>query len=256
MAEIHLTCPKCATSYRLPPSAIPEQGRDVECSACGHAWLALVPDPGDDSDNAGTEPPAATVFRHESDRPSPDRKEVTGPGDMPELNRRLPDNVLNILREEVEFEHQARRGEIPREAPPSPDTEWPATTVTTPAEEPSNPAPPQLTEPQVVTPEEPAIIPAPAMSRDPASLSSLQEAAHPATSTVAHPKRRQRKRTGYLAGFGIALIGAAAALVLYVQAPALSSMGPLGEELHELRQKVDAGRHWLDQRVSSMMERG
>ena len=33
-----LTCPACATQYRLKDGAIPPEGRQVRCAACKHKW--------------------------------------------------------------------------------------------------------------------------------------------------------------------------------------------------------------------------
>ncbi len=44
-----LTCPACATQYRLKDGAIPPEGRQVRCAACKHKWHQ-------DGDAAGTEP--------------------------------------------------------------------------------------------------------------------------------------------------------------------------------------------------------
>ena len=50
-----LTCPACATQYRLKDGAIPPEGRQVRCAACKHKWHqdgagapeALLDDPDD-----------------------------------------------------------------------------------------------------------------------------------------------------------------------------------------------------------------
>ncbi|QUS35901.1 zinc-ribbon domain-containing protein [Falsirhodobacter algicola] len=35
---MRLRCPTCAAEYEIEDAAIPEAGRDVQCSACGHGW--------------------------------------------------------------------------------------------------------------------------------------------------------------------------------------------------------------------------
>jgi len=35
-----LTCPECATSYFVDDSRIPDAGRTVKCTSCGHRWTA------------------------------------------------------------------------------------------------------------------------------------------------------------------------------------------------------------------------
>lgn len=41
---MRLVCPNCDATYEVPDDAIPDGGRDVQCSACGHAWFQLPPD--------------------------------------------------------------------------------------------------------------------------------------------------------------------------------------------------------------------
>lgn len=148
MGEISLICPGCAAEYRVPDTAIPEGGRDVECTACSRVWF--VPGP--------YQQPARTESESRSAIPAPPQPAQDQPAESPLLaaapilpaKRRLPESVLNILRDEVEHERRARMAEDEvfaqptREQPaalsPSPirpfDNDWPATTVVTPAAEP------------------------------------------------------------------------------------------------------------------------
>jgi len=41
---MRLACPNCDAKYEVPDDAIPEAGRDVQCSNCGHAWFQLRPE--------------------------------------------------------------------------------------------------------------------------------------------------------------------------------------------------------------------
>ncbi|WP_102225575.1 zinc-ribbon domain-containing protein [Acidimangrovimonas sediminis] len=41
---MRLTCPNCDAQYEVDDTAIPDGGRDVQCSNCGHAWFQLHPD--------------------------------------------------------------------------------------------------------------------------------------------------------------------------------------------------------------------
>lgn len=38
---MRLTCPSCGAQYEVDDSVIPEAGRDVQCSNCGHAWFQV-----------------------------------------------------------------------------------------------------------------------------------------------------------------------------------------------------------------------
>lgn len=41
---MRLMCPNCDAEYEVDASAIPESGRDVQCSNCGHAWFQHHPE--------------------------------------------------------------------------------------------------------------------------------------------------------------------------------------------------------------------
>ena len=41
---MQLICPNCDARYEVPDDAIPEGGRDVQCSSCGHAWFQQRPE--------------------------------------------------------------------------------------------------------------------------------------------------------------------------------------------------------------------
>jgi len=41
---MRLTCPNCSAQYEVPDEVIPLDGRDVQCSNCGHTWYQEHPD--------------------------------------------------------------------------------------------------------------------------------------------------------------------------------------------------------------------
>lgn len=41
---MRLICPNCDAQYELSEGAIPAEGRDVQCSNCGHAWFQVSPE--------------------------------------------------------------------------------------------------------------------------------------------------------------------------------------------------------------------
>ena len=41
---MRLMCPNCDAEYEVDASAIPDSGRDVQCSNCGHAWFQHHPE--------------------------------------------------------------------------------------------------------------------------------------------------------------------------------------------------------------------
>ncbi|MBD3766183.1 MAG: zinc-ribbon domain-containing protein, partial [Rhodobacterales bacterium] len=60
---MRLICPNCGAQYEVDDAAIPPEGRDVQCSACGHAWYQLHPDAAAEAetDDERYEPVPATV---------------------------------------------------------------------------------------------------------------------------------------------------------------------------------------------------
>lgn len=153
---MRLICPNCDAEYEVEDSAIPDTGRDVQCSNCGHAWFQLPPeielaleqeeelfgqaaaaaDPAPAPDTpapAEDEVLAAAVASAEvADVPSM-ASEAATPSDPP--RRTLDDNLMAILREEAEREAAARRSEgsaietqpdLGLAAPPAPPPSAPA----------------------------------------------------------------------------------------------------------------------------------
>lgn len=183
MGEIRVICPACRAEYRLPQDAIPEAGREVECTSCGRIWNARnpallgapkarrqavepqqAPRPEPESRDPSSAPErlsykvafgaASTVQRDPATAATEPPK--PSPATVP-LDQRVAKDVLDILRDEVAHERRARQAEQradrrsapaappSRPAPVSPDADWPATTVTVPAAQASGPqaAPPE-----------------------------------------------------------------------------------------------------------------
>lgn len=253
MGEIRLGCPKCGTEYRLPEHAIPETGREVECTACGRVWLATAP-----SSGTAAESGAPAVVRHAPSETSPTADDGEShspvPGDAPPLRRRLPDSVLNILREEVEYERRARQGQnITKSSPEAPDPDWPATTVTDPEVTPDiRNLPHSLPTGDAATGSQtaPGAAPSGAVPSAPEPTTGVPVAI---VQDDAEPSRKSG--SGYFAGFGLAAAIAAIALALYVMAPGMAGNGNFGKQLMQYRQHVDAGRQWLQQQGSALIRR-
>ncbi len=102
---MRLTCPECDARYEIPDDAIPEGGRDVECSACGHAWR-----------HGGADDPADRA-PHAADEEDDAADDLDGAGDAPAHRTPVRDpGDLRVLREEAEREARLRRGEAPGDA--------------------------------------------------------------------------------------------------------------------------------------------
>ena len=260
MGEIRLQCPECGTEYHLPQGVIPKDGRQVECTSCDHVWLAVAenrdtPDrsadkldsaaQADDGDKSGiiryAPPDGAGSGGMETNNPS-------GDFETPPVARRIPESVLSILREEVEFERRARLSGITENSSDHPDHDWPATTITDagPAPDvrdlphgtpPDGPRQEQRAEP--ISPSSAGINPMPVAPADPAG-----------TGVREHPARNR----GYLTGFGTALAAAAMAFGLYVIAPRFTDNDRFGSQLSQYRETIDAGRDWLQAQTTGLTQ--
>tara|TARA_B110000008_G_C16592391_1_gene412901 strand:+ start:47 stop:547 length:501 start_codon:yes stop_codon:yes gene_type:complete len=39
-----ITCPNCKKKFKIDPTLIPEEGRDLKCGSCNHVWLYKIED--------------------------------------------------------------------------------------------------------------------------------------------------------------------------------------------------------------------
>jgi predicted Zn finger-like uncharacterized protein len=65
---MRLVCPNCGAQYEVDDKVIPDSGRDVQCSACGHAWYQRPAGQPDDDDLAA-DPPLEAPVATEADAP-------------------------------------------------------------------------------------------------------------------------------------------------------------------------------------------
>jgi len=64
---MRLTCPNCGAQYEVPDEVIPSEGRDVQCSNCGHTWFQAHPESA-----AEAEQSALRAARDGADREAPE----------------------------------------------------------------------------------------------------------------------------------------------------------------------------------------
>lgn len=130
---MRLTCPTCGAQYEVPDEVIPEEGRDVQCSACEKTWFqAKYPDqPAPaaappvveeipvEPDSTPVEDPVAkaTDIKVEvkpkpepEPNPEPEAKPEPEP-DKPAATGNIDPAVAGILQEEAEREAELRAQE-------------------------------------------------------------------------------------------------------------------------------------------------
>ncbi|MGR3485745.1 MAG: zinc-ribbon domain-containing protein [Paracoccaceae bacterium] len=255
---MRLTCPNCGATYEVPEDAIPEGGRDVQCSACGHGWFAAGP--GGDFAAGGMAAPARVA---PGDAARPDGAagavpEPDGPQNEPPVEgprpRELDPAVARILREEAEREVQARAQEDRAPAPPPPAPAASSVTATTP---PDRSATEDRTSPAraaaIAAAAAPVVAPAadegvsPARPKEasraarlpkveqveadrPGDRSSGRGAARefetPISQLTEAEQAEARRRRGFRIGFGAVMVAAGLLVWLYVAAPWLSERIP------------------------------
>lgn len=133
---MRLICPNCDAEYQVDDAAIPDGGRDVQCSNCGHAWFQLPADVeiareaedelfGDDTatGDAPSEPAPPIVepvvasedaASAETDSTVPPPVAINDGSAAPAPARQtLAESVLSVLREEAERETAVRRDKAP-----------------------------------------------------------------------------------------------------------------------------------------------
>ncbi|AZQ69031.1 thioredoxin [Silicimonas algicola] len=138
---MRLVCPNCSAQYEVDTSLIPDEGRDVQCSNCGHTWFELPPPPAGFEDTLSASPQEESDDEAEDEAPSEavravaaaseksisDEEEeeaeedediasaafVPPAGDAPRARRPADAADVDLLREEAQRELSQRR------APPS-----------------------------------------------------------------------------------------------------------------------------------------
>jgi predicted Zn finger-like uncharacterized protein len=104
---MRLICPNCGAQYEVDDSLVPDSGRDVQCSNCGHAWFQRPPHLDSAlADELGTDLPEEVPEEAEEIEAEPVKAEP-----VKAESSRLDPEVRNILEEESERETKARRAD-------------------------------------------------------------------------------------------------------------------------------------------------
>jgi predicted Zn finger-like uncharacterized protein len=274
---MRLICPNCDAQYEVDDGVIPDTGRDVQCSACGHTWFH--PGAGMDAAGAGAEnaplPDAASwegVVPEAAALPAAGEDEdedEDGGGNTPlsepapeqdAARRMLDENLLSILREEAEHEARARKAEgssletqpeLGLSAVPAALAARAAASLPVPEEHAAQLRP---------DPVEALNDPGPRRDRLPdieVINSSLRAASERGADLLGDAAdTRARRSTGFRFGFLLVVVVAAAGAWAYMFADRLGEAVPeLRPALGEYTRQVDAGRFWLDAQMRAVTER-
>ena len=128
---MRLICPNCGAQYEVDDSVIPENGRDVQCSNCGHTWYQRSANSPEEPAEPELETPVAEApaepdeetltdspeVKVEADEPTeditpeePDTLPEPDNTDLPKP-RGLDDGVASILQQEAEREVKEREND-------------------------------------------------------------------------------------------------------------------------------------------------
>jgi predicted Zn finger-like uncharacterized protein len=280
---MRLICPNCDAQYEVDDGAIPVEGRDVQCSNCGHAWfqthaMAMAGDDADDlvtapvapmtADPAPVAPPPPRAAHPEPrpDEPRPVELQDAAPASSPQpvtpsaadaavpvagaapVRRTLDDNLLAVLREEAAREAAERRADAPRAIETQPDLGLPETGRRAPVEPPAPVAAPMPDHPVTERPTTRRDL-LPDIEEINSTLrpgSDARDEEQPELPPLPPP------RGGFRSGFGAMLLVAAVLVGLYVLAPQIAGAIPSMEgAMTSYVATVDALRVWLDSTMNA-----
>lgn len=257
---MRLVCPNCDAEYEVDTSAIPDTGRDVQCSNCGHAWFQMSPRIEEElaAEEALFEPPPAM----DDGLISADPATLTGA--KPGFTRPpIEESVLAVLREEAERETNARRAEAPRlETQDELD-------LTAAMAAPIAAASPDLVQPPEPDPVAERIARMKGIEAPPAKPQSRREMLPEIDEINTTLRASSEPRTGdagvitdslpgahgaaaFRTGFVLMILLALAIVALYVMAPNLAQQIPAAKgALDGYVVMVDSARLWLDAQLRS-----
>lgn len=274
--RMRLICPNCDAEYQVDDAAIPETGRDVQCSNCGHAWFQLHADaemareaeeavfgdmPSSAELPAASDPavPAASA----SAEPDPelaatDVEDASRPAAG--TRQTLAESVLSVLREEAERETAVRRDEAPAPRPMdgngSIETQTEFGLDDAASSSGASAAARHIARLKGNDPEQPALAEAKSAARRDllpdieeinSTLRATSERAQAEMDEVdALPDLKQSRR-GFRSGFVLMMIVAIALAMAYAMAPRIIAQMPgAAPTMRAYVAGVDSGRLWLD----------
>jgi len=253
---MRLICPNCSAQYEVADDVIPQDGRDVQCSNCGHTWFETygASDVEDEFFDVPAELPAQTP---EEDAASWTDADDTAPEPIEPKRQELDPAIADILREEAAREADARRREADATVESQPDLGLDSASAV-----PDQRAQEALRHIALLKGEEVAASQEETAAASRRELlpdieeinSSLRSDAERATPDAPMEAVKIRSRRSFRTGFFSVLLIMALLAAVYVFAPQASDMIPaLAPTLDGYADTVDAIRLWIDLKLQSMV---
>lgn len=279
---MRLICPNCGAQYEVPVDVVPEAGRDVQCSNCGHTWFQGHPDheqsPAEDLNQPvpeaewAIEPPAP---------PSDPQAAEAQPAETPPVQakpRRIDPDMAELFREERDFEANLRAGDS-LESQPDLGLQAPADNEQARRSRESREQMARMRGEDAAAPSAPVNEPAAAQGHALAQATAaaaaagsrrdllpdveeinqtLRSSSEPRVIDTAKgqefPTKPSKESSGFGKGFFTMVILAGVAIGVYAYAPQISQKLPQAQPVLETYViKVDAARAWLDGQVTHLM---
>lgn len=290
---MRLICPNCDAQYEIDDHAIPVEGRDVQCSNCGHTWFQLHPTAMTDDPDIADAPGAAAgapragedaaagwvedeepwVEDEEDDEgvTTPDPRPVPQPGkhaaaarsDTPSAagavagavprRKGLDEDVAAILREEAEREARVRHAESS-----ALESQGDLGLDQTPRRDRAGQQPGRFTDP----------FGADDAGGQAGKGRSLLPDIEQINTTLSPPENldadddpdeiagAEAEKRGFRRGFALTLVIGAILLAVYAFSPQIARKVPaLAQPLNSYASTVDAGRVWLDETMTGLIAR-
>ncbi|WP_424938830.1 zinc-ribbon domain-containing protein [Aliiroseovarius sp. S253] len=122
---MRLVCPNCGAQYEVDDRVMPELGRDVQCSNCGHAWFHTPPQLSETETEDASEPkieiPAPAPSSSRTDQEPDAAPEADAD---PELDTDPYDQELDeTLEEDIEVSSEAENQDLTDDAPIEDDSD-------------------------------------------------------------------------------------------------------------------------------------
>ena len=272
---MRLVCPNCDAEYEVDGSAIPPEGRDVQCSNCTTTWFQASPEAAD-TDAPPTEPEAQVEDEEVEDDPdlAAIAAATAAAADLSPRKPAVDQAAMDVIHEEVERETETRKAELG-----GIETQTDLGLDDTESEVRALAARDRMArrrgrDPQSATIEDDdeALVAAP--KRDDAAAkkelfpdieeinSTLSPEAAEAEAEAARlaaeggDVSQVQKRSGFRLGFGLMLLLAVGFLLVYVYAPQVAMRVPsLSAALDSYVSYVDSMRVWLDSAAQGLVEK-